>query len=267
MESNVSNGSEVLDKLANQNLTSLSLLELVVNLIFAFVGTSTTCLNALVIIGFVKEQRIREAPGNVFILNLAISDSLTGIFVCYVAILNLCKYQNDEEYLFRMGFVGAFLLASSFFLNFLTVDRYLKVTMHLRYLDLVTTRKHVILCAVTWMICIILGMLPLFGWHNPVVKSLSFFETFTQSYIIGIFSLGILPAFCMIYAYTRLYFVSRQHRRQIACLRQPKEGAIQVRKTRAIIRSIFLLIGAYLTCWLPIGKFFPSVLLHTNASV
>lgn len=239
-----------------ENNCIISLAEIVVQFIFGSMGIAIVVLNSIVITGFVRDKKCREAQGNVFILNLAISDSLTGIFVCYIAVLNLWTFEEDFEYLLRIGMMSGFSVASSSFLTFLTIDRYLKVAMHLRYVALVTTRKNLCLCLAAWPFYLLLGILPALGWHMPVVKSSRFFETFSPSYIRMNATLGWgLPLLCIISAYIKLYMISNQHRKQIASQCQITSGNSDIRKSAEILKSILLMTGALVVCWSPVCKY------------
>ena len=132
---------------------------IVVNALMAFMATS---LNVLIILTFVKTTSLRETPSNLLVLGLAISDLSVGVFaqpffctawICWS--YRQCWFEtNNLEQSFITSLIYYMLLFHCLTLPAITVDRFLAVHLHLRYQELVTTKRYGITLACIWIISI-----------------------------------------------------------------------------------------------------------------
>ena len=138
-----------------QHYSNFTLSMIVINALMAFMATS---LNLLIIVTFVKTTSLRETPSNLLVLGLAISDLFVGVFAqplfCIVKFAELTE-NNDQNTTTKTGYYSiSFVLStvSIFTLTAITVDRFLAVHLHLRYQELVTTKRYGITLACIWII-------------------------------------------------------------------------------------------------------------------
>ena len=143
-----------------QHYSNFTLSMIVINALMAFMATS---LNLLIIVTFVKTTSLRETPSNVLVLGLAISDLFVGVFeqplfcvawICWSYRAILIIVQQAIWKVYSIHLLSYYLLLSLFTLTAITVDRFLAVKLHLRYQELVTTKRYGITLACIWIISI-----------------------------------------------------------------------------------------------------------------
>ena len=113
--------------------------------------------NALIILMFVKISSL-QTPSNILILSLAISDFGVGLLVqpayCFVQfaqwtqnyVLGVTSYEVVHKTAPSMMNASLLTVAT------ITIDRFLAVHLHLRYQELVTTKRSFIAVTVIWIL-------------------------------------------------------------------------------------------------------------------
>ena len=132
-----------------------------------------------------------------------------------------------------------FLLASASFLTILAiaVDRYLAVSLHLRYQELVTTNR------------IVLALISL--WVTSVVTAALFVSLPNNNHLVVVIVEAVgFPVTTI--AYIRIYMAVRYHQNRINS--QMREGGhrlkVSIREQRAAINSLFFYV-IFLACYTP----------------
>lgn len=112
-------------------------------------------INCLVILTFAKTKNIRSAS-NIFIVSLAFLDFIVGILMepvyCLYLIANLTENIRLSPIMLRIYLYLFTPLAATSFLTItaITVDRFLAIKLHLRYLEVVTTQKAIFVTLYIW---------------------------------------------------------------------------------------------------------------------
>ena len=199
-------------------------------------------------------------PANLrkLLLSLAFSDLFVGFFVHMklgvVFKLALSENYNLEKlcpFTLTPCYLVLYLLAFASFLDVsaIAVDRLLAVSLHLRYAELVTTKRVVRGLATIWLASCVVA--------SVVVANLNFFVS------IIIFSLGFMLTTV---AYYRVYLVTRYHQNQIRIQRQQQNAqaaTVLLRERKSSLNVLYIYI-AFAVTYLP--RFCSVLIRKSNPS-
>ncbi|XP_028519400.1 melanocortin receptor 4-like [Exaiptasia diaphana] len=211
----------------------------------AFSAVLATVLNLLIIVTFVKTPSLRT-PSNILILSLAITDFCVGALVqpAYTALLfavmtnDTVVYQSVHKVL-DPAFV-ILIWASILTITFITVDRFLALHLHLRYQELVTTKRISMVVFMIWAFSVLWTCL--FVLLGKVTVVISHIDNFL------FLSILVLTISLML----KISFFIRQHAAQI----QVQQQAMNAQPGAAgnIKRSVnvmYYILGTFFLCYSP----------------
>ena len=217
------------------------------NLFFAVVATTG---NLLAIHGLWKASSI---PANIktFFLNLAFSDLAVGLFaqlmfgiIIAVMLRMTANGRSSVEFLcpasLTVSYYLSFFLSCASFLNIcsIAVDRLLAVSLHLRYQELVTSKRVIVALASLWLTSCVTGLIFIsFPDHSRKVIVIT--------EIVGL----LLTAM----AYVRIFKVVRYHQHQIQSQLQIQNAQVLelLREQKSAINA-FIVYAIFLVCFLPL---------------
>ena len=223
---------------------------LIANCVFnAFFSFTAITLNIVTIIALRKPLTIPRAL-KIFLLSLAVSDLGAGLLVqplniTYLVMLIKENTQTRTFDITRKIFISTanFLAYASFFgVVALTADRFLALHLHLRYQELVTHKRVVVVVISIWIIS---AILLLFKWTGP-------------SNVSGIILATVQSVSYLTTAlfYFKIYLAVRHQSNQIhvlqAQLAQNNVGdmANAVREKKAAVGTFYVYL-VFLICYLP----------------
>ena len=199
-------------------------------------------------------------PANLrkLLLSLAFSDLFVGFFV-HMKLAVVFKLALSENYnldilcpfTLTLCYLVLYLLGTASFLNVsaIAVDRLLAVSLHLRYAELVTTKRVVRALATIWLgSCVVASVM---------VANLNFFVS------IIIYSLGFM---LMTVACYRVYMVTRYHQNQIRIQLQQQNvqaATVLLRERKSSLNVLHIYI-AFVVTYLP--RFFSVLIRKLNPS-
>jgi len=230
----------------------------VLNLIFSLVATLG---NLLLIRALWKASSIPATVKKLF-LSLAFSDLAVGLFalLMYGAIiavmLQMTATENNNFDILCPTIIIAcyffiFLLVGASFQNIaaIAIDRPLAVSLHLRYQELVTSKRVVIASVVLWLTS---GVTAFIFIHLPSNNSM----LAATIELVGLLLSAV--------AYIRIYRVIRYHQNQIhSQLHLPNVRVmVHLREKKSALNALFVYI-VFVACYLP---HLCSVFLPTNES-
>ena len=238
---------------------SFMLLFCVLNLVFSVVATLG---NLLVIRALWKASSIPDNLKKLF-LSLAFSDLAVGLFghpmfavVIAVMLKMAANGNNNFDFLCpaicTVVYFSLFMLAcASFFtVTAIAVDRLLALSLHLRYQELITSKRVIISLVCLWLASsVAASVFIILPNHNNTAVSVT----------------GFLGLFVTTAAYIYIYKVVRYHRRQIRNQRQlPNARAMELKvlRERKSICNAFLVYVIFLAFHLP--NFCTVILLFTD---
>ena len=231
------------------NLLSLCVL----HFIFSPVATFG---NILVIHALLKASSI---PANIkkFFLSLAVSDLAVGLFAQLILAVVLRMVANGGHNfdllcptILTVFWFSLFLLAGASFLNVtaIAVDRLLAINLHLRYRELVTSKRVIIALVSIWIASgVIASLFVSLDIHNVIVGVIVEF--------VGILLTTV--------AYIRIYRAVRYHQNQIhSQLQQQNTQVMELfREKKAAFNAVHFYV-IFVSCYLP--NFCSTILSTTD---
>ena len=223
---------------------------LIANCVFnAFLSFTAISFNIVTIIALRKPLTIPRAV-KILLLSLAVSDLGVGLLVqpLYITRLVMMIKENTQTLYFEITLNSFYVIANflSYFSLFgvvaLTADRFLAVYFHLRYQELVTQKRVVVVVISNWIFSAILMLMSIWIPSNFAVIT------------VAVDSVCYLTtALC----YFKIYLAVRHHSNQIhvlqAQLAQNNEGdmANAARERKAAVGTFYVYL-VFLICYLPI---------------
>ncbi|XP_078369990.1 melanocyte-stimulating hormone receptor-like [Oculina patagonica] len=188
------------------------------------------------------------SPSKILLLGLAISDLGVGLVVQPLYITVVLVLLGDSSAVSqcqsRIAFlvVGLFLAGVSFFtVSAISFDRFLAITLHLRYKEIVTEKKVTLVLAVLWALSALAAIGYLF--MGDVTR-----EAVSTTFTIIFFVTTTLT-------FVRIYLAVRRHRLQIRTQQRPieecyKELALSKKKFKSAMSVLYVYI-VFTACYLP----------------
>lgn len=207
--------------------TSWTTTEIVLTLIpTSFIMIFIILGNFLVIWAILTQKSLRT-PSNIYILSLALTDILVGIFILPFNVYDMLN--NGWELgniLCRTWLTADVTLCSSSILHIsaIAVDRFRSINEGLSYAQTRTLQANAVVCGGLWFLALWIASPPVLGWNDWKDQYDTDVCALTRKfgYIVhsatGAF---FIPAFVMIGVYVRIYFLLRQkfrERAEMKCL-------------------------------------------------
>ncbi|XP_058940152.2 adenosine receptor A3-like [Pocillopora verrucosa] len=218
----------------------------ITNCIFNNVLTHTSIMLNIVTIYAIHKTSAIAKTLKTLLLSLAFSDVAVGLFSQPVYTFFLVKWLHLEHIncntyqVLNIPFL-LFLAASFLGVVAVGVDRFLAVHLHLRYQELVTHRRVVVVVIGKWLCSAFFSLITLWGLAGAqeIIKS-------------------VIAAFCFIVTfvvYIRIYFTVRRHKNQIHSLQvQEVAHSDEIKSFIVLLKStvgIFYVYLVFLICYLP----------------
>ena len=207
------------------SLTALNMINCFLNAPLMFISIIG---NALVLAAILRTRSLRS-PSTVFLFTLAVSDLLVGFVVQPVYIAHELK----PGPLLRLAANGLFNIACGVSLctmAAISVDRFLALYCHMRYQNLMTTKRAIYTSAIISFMITVLSCLSL--WHKSH----------------AVLAAGIV--ICLLvstFSYTRIYFVVHRHLLQIQAQQQAMES-LNAEHDLNIVRSKKSAVNTFIYC-------------------
>ena len=234
----------------NEDITSSYITTCVLN---AFLSYTAVMLNCLTIYALTKLSSLKR-PLKTLLLSLAVSDLGVGLMVqpSYIAYLVMEMEHKTENnpaynityklYVFTVNFFG---FASFFGVTFLSFDRFLAVYLHLRYQELVTHKRVVVVMVSKWVFSAVLSFMRL---CIPTRVSFIIYAVIYLSFLLTTTPINY-----------KIYVSVRHHANQMQALQvQPtatQNGeagtSLNTAAWRKFAIGILLVYLAFLVCYLP----------------
>uniref|UniRef100_A0A671UPS0 Histamine H2 receptor n=1 Tax=Sparus aurata TaxID=8175 RepID=A0A671UPS0_SPAAU len=216
--------------------------------------------NVLVCLAVCASRRLRCLT-NCFIVSLAVTDLLLGLLVLPFSAL----IQLNEEWPLGPVFCNFYIsmdvmlcTASILTLLAISVDRYLAVTMPLRYTSVVLPWRVAVAMASVWTVSVAVSFLPIqMGWNtvNGTVQNQGpwapekrcRFELNRPYVLTDSLLTFYLPLIAMCWTYLQILRIARAQAKRIIRAR-PTLVAFREHKATLTLAAV---IGAFVVCWLP----------------
>ncbi|XP_067864687.1 adenosine receptor A2b [Heptranchias perlo] len=236
--------------------------------------------NLLVCWAVSANRRLRTAT-NYFLVSLAVADIAVGSFAIPTAIIISIGFSTHFlRCLFLVCFVLVPTQSSIFSLLAVAIDRYLTISIHLRYKGLITGRRARLIIAVFWILSLVIGLTPFLGWNqwhvaekgcpnitdmalNPgndsclwdcSVKCL-FLNVVDMNYMVYFNFLGcvLTPLLIMLGIYVKIFTVARKQLRKIELNSVNSDSSRTYLQNQVrVAKSLSIIVGFFAFCWLPL---------------
>ena len=218
----------------------------IVNCIFNNFMTHTSIMLNIVTIYAIHKTSAMAKTLKTLLLSLAFSDVAVGLFSQPIYTFFLVKWlqlENINCNTYQVLNISGYLFSTASFLGVVavSVDRFLAVHLHLRYQELVTHKRVVVVVITKWLCGAFVssiaswGLLSTRDLMESVVAAFSFIVTFV--------------------VYIRIYFTVRQHKNQIHSMQiQEVAHSDEIKNFVFLIKStvsIFYVYLLLLICYLP----------------
>ena len=229
---------------------ALSFGNIIMAVLNSILSVMTVCGNAFVI-SVIWKREVLHVPSNILLCCLAISDLLVGLisqpsFVIY----KVTEMKGPLTVYFTAYAVSiwtAYMFSGVSLLTMcaISVDRYLAVKLHLRYIAVVTVPR--VIAAVS--------SLCLYCATGIALNSLGITNSVEQ--IISAIVLLLVSLFVTVVAYTKVFQIVRHHRRQIhdrieLAAHFHGRSAVEVARHKKSAVTMLYVLGAFLFCYVPL---------------
>ena len=196
--------------------------------------------NALVLAAIIRTPSIRSTPHMIMLCSLAVSDFLVGLIVQPINIAE--QLTNDRIVHYVVMLTGPSLCVVSLMtITAITVDRFLALHYHMRYVTLVTESRVKYTLTIIWLI-------------NFLSSGLSFRHPPVQHFVVAIVTI-ICLLICMA-SFIRIYCCIRRHQLEIYAQQQAVQSSdavnnLNLTRLKRSSLNTFVFFIVLIICYLP----------------
>ena len=213
--------------------------------------------NGLVSYVIITKPRLHSSA-NWFVLSLAVADFCVALtFVPFIFICDLSNLYNCHCGV-MLYILWCFLSASIANLCVMVADRYISIVWSLRYNDLMTTKRAVLLISTAWLFPLVLNLIPL-SWECSSKKELKKFLSKVHS-LLYTFIMAVLPCFLLLLATGHIIYTARRLSRQRMVLvaqlnfNRPQESTAVITvnreaKMKSSVKIVVVVVVCFVACY------------------
>ncbi|XP_072269165.1 adenosine receptor A3-like [Pyxicephalus adspersus] len=197
-----------------------------------------------------------------FIVSLAVADLAVGALVMPLAIILTLEIQM---YFHACLFVCCLIIimtnASILSLLAIALDRYMRIRIPNRYRSLVTRRRTCVCIFLSWTLSAAGALVPMVGWNNRsglkeeenITLKCVFSSVMRMDFLVYFCFFGwvLIPLFTMTGLYIKIFQLIKKHMKQNTVSFQEK--SFTYGKEHKTTTFLFLIMGLFAFCWLPIS--------------
>uniref|UniRef100_UPI0037E8639C adenosine A2c receptor n=1 Tax=Semicossyphus pulcher TaxID=241346 RepID=UPI0037E8639C len=224
-------------------------------LVIAFLST----IGNLLVCAAVGLNRKLRTVTNYFLVSLAVADICVGAIAIPCAILTDVGLPRHNLYLclLMLSVLIMFTQSSIFSLLAVAVERYIAIFMPFRYRVLMTPRNAVLVILAMWLLAVLIGLVPLMGWHKtpPDTGYCFFVLVVDMTYMVyfNFFACVLTPLVIMFLIYAQIFITVKQQVRRIASEQSGRaEGQTRMRREMKTATTLFLVLFLFTVCWIPL---------------
>lgn len=215
--------------------------------------------NILVLAAVIGNTKL-QTNTNFFIMNLSVIDLLAGVLLIPL-VINSVLHKNTQtgDMCNVLAFVDSvYATATSLTIACIAIDRYHSIVNCLHYEYLVTQRRTKLAIAWAWIQSLLVALCPVVDWGNYIYRPYQFKCSLQVPDKNGflyfmIFTCVVVPYAVTVFCYTRIHLVARRHAKNIVRIHIQHNGK-RIRRSHSSrkTRLVYLVVGLYSVCWLPI---------------
>ncbi|WAQ93533.1 ADA1A-like protein, partial [Mya arenaria] len=225
---------------------------LTISMMFSLIG------NLLVIIVVLRHKGMQTRT-NMFLVNLAIADFLTGLLLAPFSLTTLIKDRwifGDTMCNVNGFFNSVCLITSIHTMMYISIHKYVSITRPLS--RILNHWKILIMCLTAWLWSITCAVLTLFILSQVEIKPGAMqcgpkYPKTKIHYLHHVIITGsniVIPLAVMLFAYARMYWELRKHAirlRQNTTLHSDHILGQQIQVTK----TLFMILACFFICWIP----------------
>ena len=205
----------------------------VLNAVFSL----TAFAGNFLVLGAIWSTPALHKPTNILLLGLSLSDLAVGLIVQPMFIVRVIwKVNHEFRQVFR--FIQAFFVSATILtLTSVSVERWLALILHLRYVAVVTVKKTLLVLCLIWLSSAVYAVTFLFDneLHRPV------------SFFVVALCIVVNTSTC-----STIYRICRRHRIQIQKQELPDQPeAFDMRRYKKSLITMIVLLILLIICYFP----------------
>ncbi|XP_070253178.1 adenosine receptor A3 [Myotis yumanensis] len=220
-------------------------------------------LGNVLVIWVVKLNRSLHTTTFYFIVSLALADIAVGVLVMPLAVVvSLGLTVHFYSCLLMTCLLLVFTHASIMFLLAIAVDRYLRVKLTVRYRSVTTQRRIWCALGLCWLLSILVGLTPMFGWNKKLSlgfpRNVTFFpcqfrSVMRMDYMVyfSFFTWIFIPLVAMCAIYMDIFCIIR-NKLSLNFSSSRETGSFYGREFKTA-KSLFLVLFLFALSWLPLS--------------
>ncbi|KAL4617000.1 adrenocorticotropic hormone receptor [Arapaima gigas] len=211
--------------------------------IFFAIAMMTLGENLLVVVAVIRNRKL-HSPMYCFICSLALFNTISSLSKTWENIMlaftntghldkrgeSIRKVDDVTDSLLCMSFIG-----SIFSFVAIAVDRYITIFHALRYHNIMTMKRSLMILAFIWTFCGLSGVVMVMFFHTVVI--------ITCLIVFFLVSLVLI-----LFLYLHMFLLARHHAWKITAL---SGGATQQRSDLRGVLTLTILFGVFVACWSP----------------
>ena len=224
-----------------------------ISITFTITSLGGIVFNFILICIILSEKQLRSITSNIFMVNLAIGDLITAVFIIPFDVDYMIRgYFPYNTIICGINKVGFLVSLSSSVNNLfmLTLDRYISVKYPFKRMRYFTSFKITMVVAFGWIYAVIFGAFPIIYNYDSISQGdRGCVMIFPMEYAyVWIFVNGIFPGVCIIILNILLFNRANKRPRSLQATIQAQRVSLSSNMKAA--KTILMLVVIFLICWL-----------------